>query len=188
MIDLGTFSGKKGLERLREEVEALLDSRRTVIVAVAGLPGSGKTHMVKKCVRFGFGSFGKDDVAVIDDNTVYTTRFWRLQWDKLKGGKEEIAAFVRSAGAEVLFFSNWIPGRFIDHADIMVYLEAPEGTRLRRLKKRYRKEPEKYRIQKAKRTIPEEPAFRCERSMTIMNDSPAMTVWFLSWILRRLVR
>ena len=185
MNDLGTYKGKRGCDVLRRAVNDLLGQKEKVVVALAGLPGAGKTHVVKQFVRFGFGNVPKRDIAVIDDNTVYTTRFWRLDWEKLSGDKRHISEFVDGARAKVVFFSNWIPGRFIDHADVMVFLTADETVRLARLRRRYRREPEKFLIQKEKKTIPHEDSFRYESSMILVNDSRGITGWLLWWMIKR---
>jgi hypothetical protein len=187
MIDLGTFEGTQGCEVLLRAVDGLLREKGKVVVALAGLPGAGKTHVVKQFVRFGFGSIPRRDITVIDDNTVYTTRFWRLNWEKLSGEKKIICDFVGASRAKVIFFSNWIPGRFIDDADIMVYLTTDEKNRLARLQRRYRHSPDKFLIQKEKRTIPAEDSFRCGKSLTLINNTRRITAWLILWMLKRTI-
>ncbi|MCX5852447.1 MAG: AAA family ATPase [Deltaproteobacteria bacterium] len=187
MIDLGTFQGKQGCEVLLRAVNDLLREKGKVVIALAGLPGSGKTHVAKQFVRFGFGSIPRRDITVIDDNTVYTTRFWRLHWDKLPGEKKIIGDFVGSASAKVIFFSNWIPGRFLDNADIMIFLTTDEEIRLARLQRRYRHHPDKFLIQKEKRTIPLEDSFRYGKSLTLINNSREITAWLIQWMIKRII-
>jgi len=187
MTDLGTYQGRRGFEILLEEINRLLVVKKKVIIAIAGFPGSGKTHVVKNVTRFGFGNFHKDTIAVIDDNIRYSTRFWKLNWTKIKGDKETIIEVVNSIDAKIVFFSNWIPSRFIDFADIMIYIEASERNRVDRLKRRYSKVPEKFLIQKEKKTLPVEPPFVFDKHMTLINNSNDLLLWSFVWIIRRLL-
>jgi len=76
------------------------------VIAIAGLPGSGKTYMVKRFVRLGFGKFGRKDILVIDDNIIYSTRFWRLKWEKIKIDKQSSESLRDSTAAKVIFFQT----------------------------------------------------------------------------------
>jgi len=183
--DLGTFDGIEGMERLRREVENLLLHSRKIVIAIAGLPGSGKTVFVKDFVRFGFGRLGKKDLVVIDDNTLYSTSCWRLKWQKLALRKESWKDFLESLDGKVVIFSNWVPSRFLDSADILVNLDISEPERLSRLRKRERKHPEKFTIQQKKTTLPVEPPFSVNLSMTFINDTRISFLWCLFWMVRR---
>ncbi|MBN2179587.1 MAG: AAA family ATPase [Deltaproteobacteria bacterium] len=185
MTNLGTYKEKQGFEILLKEINSLLLVKDKVVIAIAGLPGIGKTHLVKNFIRFGFGNFHRRDVTVIDDNIIYTTKFWKLKWTKIKDDKKSINGMVNSIDTKIVFFSNWIPSRFIDFADIMIYLELNESERLRRLRKRYRKAPEKFLIQKEKTTIPVEPPFVFGKDITLINNSNASTRWSIVWTIRR---
>ncbi len=156
------------------------------MIAIAGLPGSGKTYMVKKFVRLGFGNFDRQDILVIDDNTIYSTRCWRLKWEKIKIDKESAGKLFDSTQAKIVFFSNWIPSRFLDSADIYVILQLSESEREKRLKRRERKAPEKFRIHKDKKLIPMEEPFECPNVMTIVTSSGGMYQWHFMWLIRRI--
>jgi len=185
MRDIGTFNGIEGMERLLREVEALLMHSSKIVIAVAGLPGSGKTFFVKNFVRFGFGHLRKKDLVVIDDNTIYSTSFWRLEWKKIIFSKDSWKDFLDSLDCKVVIYSNWVPSRFLDHADILVNLAIREQERSSRLKKRERKKPGKFKIQMGKTTIPVEEPFSVNLSMTLLNDSRVSFLWYLFWMLRR---
>jgi len=185
VMDIGTFDGIEGMERLRREVEIHLLHSPKIVVAVAGLPGSGKTVFVKDFARFGFGRLRKKNLLVIDDNTLYSTPFWRLEWKKLNPQKDSWQDFLDSLDCKVVFFSNWIPSRFMDHADILVNLAIPESERLMRLRKRERKHPEKFVIQQKKMTLPVEAPFSVNLSMTLINDTRSSFLWSLCWMVRR---
>jgi hypothetical protein len=174
MKDIGTYEGTAGLERLLQEINEVLSHNKRAVIAIAGLPGSGKTYLVKSFARLGFGSFGRKDILVIDDNIIYSTRFWRLKWEKIKIEKKSSESFLDSSGAKVVFFSNWIPSRFLASADLYIILQLSESERLKRLKKRERKAPEKFHIQKDKDVIPVEEPFDCDSVMTIINHSDEM--------------
>ena len=106
MKDIGTYQGTAGLERLSQEINVILEDKKRAVIAIAGLPGSGKTYMVKKFVRLGFGNFGRKDILVIDDNIIYSTRLWQLKWEKIKIDKKSSGSVLDSSGAKVVFFSN----------------------------------------------------------------------------------
>ena len=186
MNDIGTYQGTEGLERLRQEISTILAHKKRAIIAIAGLPGSGKTVMVKKFVRLGFGNFSRKDILVIDDNTIYSTRLWRLKWEKIKMDKKTSGNFLDSTDAKVIFFSNWIPSRFLASADIYIILQLSESERLKRLKRRAGNASEKFQIQKDKNTIPMEEPFDCPKVMTLVNHSSGMSRWHLMWLIRRI--
>ena len=186
MTDIGTYKGTKGLDKLYQEISAILAHKERAVVAIAGLPGSGKTYMVKRFVRLGFGAINRKDVLVIDDNTIYSTKFWRLKWKKIQIEKKTAGSILDANDAKVIFFSNWIPSRFLESADIYVILQLSENERLKRLKKRERKAPEKFLIQKDKDVIPMEEPFECPRVMTIVNHSGGMFRWHCMWLIRRI--
>lgn len=183
--DIGTFEGLAAMERLRQEVESLLLHSPKIVIAVAGLPGSGKTVFVKDFVRFGFGRLGKKDLVVIDDNTLYSTSFWRLTWKKLILRKDSWKDCLDSLPGKVVIFSNWVPSRFLGFADILVTLDISEPERLSRLRKRERKHPEKFQIQQDKTTLPVELPFSVDLSMTLINDNRISLLWCLFWMVRR---
>jgi len=85
----------------------------------------------------------------------------------------------------VVIFSNWVPSRFLDSADILVNIDVSEPERLSRLKKRERKHPEKFRIQEKKTTLHVEPPFSVNLSMTLINDTRISFLWCLFWMMRR---
>ncbi|MBN2538674.1 MAG: hypothetical protein JXB09_01340 [Deltaproteobacteria bacterium] len=186
MTDIGTHKGPEGLEKLFQEIRTILAHKKRVVVAIAGLPGAGKTCLVKRFVRLGFGNIRRKDIQVIDDNTIYSTRFWRLQWEKIQIDKRSSRSFLDSTGAKVTFFSNWIPSRFLEFADIYVILKLGENERVNRLKRRERKAPEKFLVQKAKEVIPLEEPFECPRVMTLVNHSDGIYRWHCIWAIRRL--
>lgn len=186
MIDIGSYEGQEGLDRLLKETNKILLEREKAIIAIAGLPGAGKTRMVKSFVRFGFGNFRRKDVLVIDDNIIYSTRFWKFHWEKIKLEKISYKDFVDSIDFKVLFFSNWIPSRYIDFADVLIRLEVDEQERIARLEKRYRRNPEKVLIQKVKTTVPVEAPFECHRVMTLSDYYDEMSSWGISWMIKRL--
>ncbi|MGB5219276.1 MAG: ATP-binding protein [Smithella sp.] len=186
MTDIGTYNGTQGLEKLLQEINAILATQKRAVIAIAGLPGSGKTYLVKRFVRLGFGNFGRKDILVIDDNTIYSTSFWRLKWEKIKIDKKSSGNLLDSTGAKVVFFSNWVPSRFLASADIYVILQLSENERLKRLKKREKKAPEKFHIQKDKDLIPMEEPFECPKVMTLVNHSGGMYRWHLMWLVRRI--
>lgn len=146
---------------------------------------AGKTVFVKDFARFGFGRLGKRNLVVIDDNTLYSTPFWRLTWKKLNLRKESWQDFLASRDCRAVIFSNWVPSRFLDSVDILVNLAVPEPRRLSRLRKREKRHPEKFEIQQKKTTLPVEPPFSVGRSMTIINDTRISFLWCLFWMLRR---
>ncbi len=186
MTDIGTHKGPEGLERLFQEIQTILAHKKRVVVAIAGLPGAGKTSLVKRFVRLGFGNIRRKDIQVIDDNTIYSTRFWRLKWEKIRLEKKSSRSFLDSTDAKVTFFSNWIPSRFLDFADIYVILKLDEDERVNRLKRRERKAPDKFLVQKAKEVIPLEEPFECPRVMTLVNHSGGIYRWHCIWAIRRL--
>ena len=186
MTDIGTHKGPEGLERLFQEIQAILAHKKRAVVAIAGLPGAGKTCLVKRFVRLGFGNIRRKDIQVIDDNTIYSTRFWRLKWEKIRLEKKSSRSFLDSTDAKVTFFSNWIPSRFLDFADIYVILKLDEDERVNRLKRRERKAPDKFLVQKAKEVIPLEEPFECPRVMTLVNHSGGIYRWHCIWAIRRL--
>ena len=186
MKDIGTYQGTAGLEKLLQEINAILANKKRAVIAIAGLPGSGKTYMVKRFVRLGFGNFGRKDILVIDDNTIYSTRFWRLKWEKIKIDKKSFGSFLDSTGAKIVFFSNWVPSRFLESADLYVVLQLSESEREKRLKSREKKAPEKFNIQKNKNMIPMEEPFACPSIMTIVNHSAGMYRWHFMWLIRRI--
>jgi hypothetical protein len=187
MLDLGKYEGKPGFEVLLKETNSLLSVKKKVVITIASLPGVGKTYFAKNFARFGYGNFRRRDITVIDDNIIYSTRFWKLNWNKITGDKKTITNMVSSIDTRIVFFSNWIPSRFIYFADIMIYLETSEHKRLDHLKKRYRKAPEKFFIQKEKTTIPVESPFECNRCMTLINNSNELMMWSIEWMIRRLL-
>ena len=186
MKDIGTYQGTAGLGKLLQEINAVLANKKKAVIAIAGLPGSGKTYMVKRFVRLGFGNFGRKNILVIDDNTIYSTRFWRLKWEKIKIDKKSSGSLLDSTGAKVVFFSNWVPSRFLESADIYVILQLSESEREKRLKRREKKAPEKFHIQKDKNMIPMEEPFECPSVMTIVNHSGGMYQWHFMWMIRRI--
>jgi len=186
MRDIGAYEGTKGLEKLLQEIQSVLAQKKKAVVAIAGLPGSGKTYVVKRFVRLGFGAFGRKDILVIDDNTIYSTRLWRLKWEKLKIEKKTSGNLLESFDARIVFFSNWVPSRFLQSADLYVILQLPEPERIRRLKQREKNAPEKFHIQKEKDIIPMEEPFDCPQAMTIINRSRGMVRWHLMGLIRRM--
>ncbi len=186
MKDIGTYQGTAGLEKLLQEIKVILADKKQAVIAIAGLPGSGKTYMVKRFVRLGFGNFGRKDILVIDDNTIYSTKFWRLKWEKIKIDKKSSGRFLDSTGAKIVFFSNWVPSRFLESADLYVVLQLSESEREKRLKSREKKTPEKFNIQKNKNMIPMEEPFACPSVMTIVTTSGGMYQWHLTWLIRRI--
>lgn len=186
MMDIGAYEGVHGLDKLLREIHAVLAHKKSAVVAVAGLPGAGKTYLVKKFVRLGFGDFNRKEILVIDDNTIYSTRFWRLKWEKLKIEKKQADEILASKDEKVIFFSNWIPSRFLAAADLYVILRLSENERVKRLKKRERKAPEKFLIQKNKDRIPLEEPFDCPRVMTIVNPSGGASLWFCMGLIKRI--
>lgn len=186
MKDIGTYTGPRGLDRLLQEIQSVLGRKERAVVAIAGLPGTGKTCLAKRFVRLGFGPIRRKDIVVIDDNTIYTTKFWRLTWRKIKIEKSRSREIVESIDAKIIVFSNWIPSRFIDFADIYVVLQLNESERILRLKRREKRTPEKFEIQKGKDTIPLEEPFTCQRVMTLVNNSQGMSRWHWIWTIRRL--
>lgn len=186
MRDIGTYEGTQGLEKLLQEIQSVLAQKKKAVIAIAGLPGSGKTYVVKRFVRLGFGAFGRKDILVIDDNTIYSTRLWRLKWEKLKIEKKSSGDLLDSFDARVVFFSNWVPSRFLTSADLYVILQLPESERLQRLKQREKNAPEKFHIQKEKNIIPMEEPFDCPQAMTIINRSQGMVRWHLMGVIRRM--
>ena len=187
MKDIGTYEGIEGLERLSQEINIILAHKKKAVIAIAGLPGSGKTVIVKKFVRLGFGNIGRKDILVIDDNIIYSTRFWRLKWEKIKIDKKSSGSLLDSTGAKVIFFANWIPSRFLASADLYVILQLSENERLKRLKYRERKAPEKFHIQKNKDLIPMEEPFECPKVMTLVNHSGGLYRWYFLWLIRRTI-
>ena len=186
MKDIGTYQGTAGLKKLLQEIKVILTDKKQAVIAIAGLPGSGKTYMVKRFVRLGFGNFGRKDILVIDDNTIYSTKFWRLKWEKIKIDKKSSERFLDSTGAKIVFFSNWVPSRFLESADLYVVLQLSESEREKRLKSREKKAPEKFNIQKNKNMIPMEEPFACPSVMTIVTSSGGMYQWHLMWLVRRI--
>ena len=186
MKDIGTYQGNAGVEKLLQEINTVLANKKRAVIAIAGLPGSGKTYMVKKCVRLGFGNFGRKDSLVIDDNMIYSTRFWRLKWEKIKIDKESAGQLFDSTQVKIVFFSNWIPSRFLDSADIYVILQISESEREKRLKRRNRKAPEKFHMHKNRNMIPMEEPFACPSVMTIVNSPGGMYRWHFMWLIRRI--
>jgi len=185
MIDIGTYTGTEGLEKLLQEVCAVLRNKKKAVVAIAGLPGAGKTCMVKRFVRMGFGNFGRKDILVIDDNTIYSTRFWRLKWEKIQLEKKSSESFLNLSDAKIVFFSNWIPSRFLKCADIYVILKLSEQKRIAALKKREKKNSEKFLAHKAKNIIPLEKPFACPTIMTLVTHSRGIYRWHGIWAIRR---
>ena len=186
MMNIGIYMGTEGLEKLFQEICGILAHQEKAVVAIAGLPGSGKTYLVKRFVRLGFGAIGRKDILVIDDNTIYSTRFWRLKWEKIKIDKKSSGGFLDSTGAKVVFFSNWVPSRFLESADLYVVLQLSESEREKRLKSREKKAPEKFNIQKNKNMIPMEEPFACPSIMTIVNHSRGIYQWHFMGMIRRI--
>jgi len=185
MKNIGTYTGAFGLERLLAETCRLQTRQRQVIIAVAGLPGSGKTHLVKNFARLGFGPFSRKEVLVIDDNMIYTARLWRLHWQKIQLSKTIWRDFVRSRAHSVIILANWIPSRKIDFADILVTMTVDETTRHGRLIQRYRGRPDKVPIQQAKTTIPIEEPFDCQVRMALADFRGEARRWAATWLLKR---
>ncbi len=123
---------------------------------------------------------------VIDDNIIYSTRFWKLHWEKIKLEKKSCKNFLDSISSKILFFSNWIPSRFLDFVDILINVKVNEDERITRLGKRYRKTPEKILIQKAKTTLPIETPFEYHSVMTFSDHHNEMSSWGALWIIKRL--
>ena len=186
MIDIGIHKGEEGLNKLLEETNKILFKKERAIIAIAGLPGVGKTRMVKSFVRLGFGNFRRKDILVIDDNIIYSTKFWKLKWEKISLEKKSCNEFMNSINFKILFFSNWIPSRYIYFADILIKLEAKEQVSIARFEKRYRENPLKVLIQKMKTTLPIEAPFACRRLMVLSDYNNEMRNWNISWMLRRL--
>jgi len=187
MTDIGTYKGSKGLERLFLEIRKILSQKEQAIVAVAGLPGTGKTYMAKSFVRLGFGNIPRKDIMVIDDNIIYSTRFWKLNWEKLQLEKKSSKYFLNSVNARVVFFSNWIPSRFLELADIYVIFKLSEQERVNRLQKREKRAPEKFLVHKTKNTISMEKPFKCPIMITLLDPSSGMYKWHFIWLIRRLL-
>ena len=182
------YAGSQGLDALLTETNKVFTRKKKVIIALAGLPGCGKTYMAKNFTRFGFGNFPRSAVKVIDDNNVYTTKLWKLHWEKITPDKGTWQSFVDDQDPGLLFFSNWIPSRFIDSADIVVNVEVDEHERISRLKKRYRTRPEKFLIQQAKTTIPIEMPFEYSVMMTYTDPHNETRRWAITWLMKRLCR
>ena len=185
MTHIGVFTGRAGRERLSEEINKILSWKEKAVIAVEGLPGSGKTHLMKHIVRFGFGRFSGKEIAVIDDNTLYSTNLWKLHWKKLTVDKSSWKSLVNGIDARIVFFSNWVPSRFIDFADILVRLRADDDKRIGRLQRRYKKQPEKVDIQKVKTNMPVEPPFVCGKVIVLNDPCHEMVGWEMSWLMRR---
>jgi len=185
VTDIGVFEGIRGMERLRREVEALLLRSPRIVIAVAGLPGCGKTVFVKDFARLGFGRLRKRDLAVIDDNTLYSTPFWRLNWRKLNLRKDSWKECLDALDCRVVVFSNWAPSRFLDSADILVNLAVSEQRRFSRLNNRERKNRGKVAIQMQKTAIPVEEPFSVNLTMTLIHDNRRSFLWCLYWLVRR---
>lgn len=183
---MGVYAGRQGLDALLKETNRALTRKDKVVIALAGLPGCGKTFIVKNFTRFGFGNFPRNDVRVIDDNTIYSTRFWKLHWEKITVEKGTWNEFVDSTDFKVIFFSNWIPSRFIDFADIVVNVEVSKQERIKRLKKRYRTRHDKFLIQKEKTTIPVEMPFTYDAMMTYSDPHNETCRWAITWLMKRL--
>lgn len=183
---MSLYAGRKGLDALLKETNRVFARKEKVIIAMAGLPGCGKTYIVKIFTRFGFGNFPRKAVKVIDDNTMYSTKLWKLDWEKIKLEKTIWHDFVDAQQSGLLFFSNWIPSRFIDSADILVNVEVDEHERIARLKRRYRKRPDKFLIQQAKTTIPVEMPFECDVTMTYTDPHNETRRWAFTWLMKRL--
>jgi predicted ATPase len=186
MTDMGVYAGRQGLDALLKETNRALTRKDKVVIALAGLPGCGKTFIVKNFTRFGFGNFPRNDVRVIDDNTIYSTRFWKLHWEKITVEKGTWNEFVDSTDFKVIFFSNWIPSRFIDFADIVVNVEVSKQERIKRLKKRYHTRHDKFLIQKEKTTIPVEMPFTYDAMMTYSDPHNETCRWAITWLMKRL--
>jgi predicted ATPase len=182
---MGVYAGRQGLDALLKETNRALTRKDKVVIALAGLPGCGKTFIVKNFTRFGFGNFPRKTVTVIDDNNIYTTKLWKLHWEKIKLDKGSWQDFVNAQDFKVLFFSNWIPSRFIDYADIVVNLAVDEHERIARLKKRYRNRPDKFLIKQAKTSIPVEMPFTCDVMMTYTDPHNETRRWAITWLMKR---
>jgi predicted ATPase len=186
MTDIGVYAGRQGLDALLKETNRALTRKDKVVIALAGLPGCGKTFIVKNFTRFGFGNFPRNTVKVIDDNNIYSTKLWKLHWEKITLDKGTWHELVDAQDFKVLFFSNWIPSRFIDSADIVVNLEVDEHERIARLKKRYRARHDKFLIQKEKTTIPIEMPFTYDAMMTYSDPHNETRRWAITWLVKRL--
>ena len=101
---MGVYTGSRGLDALLTETNKVLSRKEKVIIALAGLPGCGKTFIVKNFTRFGFGNFPRSAVKIIDDNNIYTTKLWKLHWEKIKLDKNIWQDFVNAQDFKVLFF------------------------------------------------------------------------------------
>jgi predicted ATPase len=186
MTDIGIYAGNQGLDTLLTETNSTLARKDKVVIALAGLPGCGKTFIVKNFIRFGFGNFPRNTVKVIDDNNIYTTKLWKLHWEKIKLDKGIWQDFVNDQDFKVLFFSNWIPSRFIDFADIVVNVKVDEHERIARLKKRYPTRPDKFLIQQAKTKTPVEMPFTYDVMMTYTDPKNETRRWAIIWLMKRL--
>jgi predicted ATPase len=182
---IGTFKGIEGMERLRREADNLLRCSSKIVIAVSGLPGSGKTVFVKDFVRFGFGRLSRKDLVVIDDSIIYSTSLWRLAWKKVNLHKETCQNFLASLDCKAVILSDWVPSRFLDSAEILVNLSVSEPRRLSRLRKREKRHPEKFEIQQRKTILPVEPPFSVNLSMTLINDNRISFLWCLFWMVQR---
>jgi len=186
MTDIGSHAGCQGLDRLLAETNKTLACKAKAIIALAGPPGCGKTFMAKHFARFGFGNFPKNKIAIIDDNNIYTTKFWQLRWEKIKPNKDTWQDFANTQRSKILFFSNWLPSRFIDSADIVVNMEVEEHERIARLRKRYPARPDKFLIQQAKTTTPVEMPFTYDVLMTYSDPHNETRRWAIVWMLKRI--
>ena len=187
--NLGAYNGRKGLDLLLQETEKICARKRPVVIGLTGCPGSGKTFLAKCFTRFGFGPFPKSAVKVIDDNIIYTTRLWRLHWEKINPDKTTWKDFVNAHDHKILIFSNWFPSRFIDSVDILINITVNESERLTRLGRKYRTRPHKIARQLAKNTVPLENPFTYEIMMTYSDPDMETRLWMVSgWLKRWLKR
>lgn len=186
MTDIGSHAGCQGLDRLLAETNKVLADKAKVVVALAGPPGCGKTFMAKHFARFGFGNFSKKNIVIIDDNNIYTTKLWRLRWEKIQPNKKTWQDFANTQSCKILFFSNWIPSRFIDSADIVVNIKVEEHERVARLKRRYPARPDKFSIQQAKTAVPVETPFTCDVMMTYRDPHTETRRWAIGWMIKRM--
>ncbi len=131
------------LTRLSGLMTQCLARQATVLIAVVGNKGVGKSLLGKLFRKEGIGPFKPRDIAVIDDDNMavdFLFCFRRWHMDPCRG-IDELGPFLKYCKKKpVRIYIKSNPESRITKADIVLRLSTDEEQRRLRLIKRYRRE------------------------------------------------
>ncbi|GAB6905991.1 hypothetical protein JCM12296A_18260 [Desulfosarcina cetonica] len=129
---------------LAATIKQCLASQPTVLMAIVGNKGVGKSLLGKYFRNRGIGPFHRRKIAVIDDdNMAVDTLYFFRRWCPIPcTGVDELAPFMKYCRKkQIRIYIKSDPESRISRADIVLQVSTPETTREQRLINRY--DPEK---------------------------------------------